>query len=355
MQRVLSKYVWEHELFRQQMEAQIYTALHSSKTHWDLDETGFLKAGKHSVGTQRQYTGTAGKTTNCQVAVFLAFSSAKGYALTDFRLYLPESWLKDKARCRKAGIPEGTVFKTKGKLAVEVLSDALAKGYTADWTTGDCVYGDSRDLRDFLVEKHQAFVLAMHDDRLCQVLTQPESILIKEAHASVENWETFRIPGSQGWLPYEWGQLDVVYQGLACQLVFRRRRQEITAFLAWSEQDFSLIEVARAICRRWDIERCFEEAKQEVGLDEYQVRKWQSIHRHLILSMRAFWLLVQVKLLCGTSVPLARRYLRIPWSSHPPDPTNLYFWARFREWHSLKASLSRWRRRLKTPVLARNT
>lgn len=143
MQRLLSKSKWDHEALRAQVESEIYATLEDTATYWDLDETGFLKAGSHSVGVQRQYTGTAGKCTNCQIAVFLAFSSAKGYGLTDFRFYLPETWAKDRKRCQAEGIPDDVAHQTKGKLGVEMLTKAVEKGYEADWTTGDCVYGDA--------------------------------------------------------------------------------------------------------------------------------------------------------------------------------------------------------------------
>lgn len=347
LQRLLSKSKWDAEALRAQFEAEIYATLADTTTYWDLDETGFLKAGSHSIGVQRQYTGTAGKSANCQIAVFLAFSSSKGYALTDFRFFLPTSWAKDRKRCQAAGIPDDVVHQTKGKLAVDLLSKALAKGYEADWTTGDCVYGDSPDLRRFLVENQRGFVFAMHTDRLCQPISSPEAILIENAPSEVKVWQRCHILGSQGPLAYEWGALEVTYQDLRCTLVFRRRGKEVTAYLAWAPRAFELREVAQAICRRWDVERCFEEAKQEVGLDEFQARKWQSVHRHVILAMQAFWLLVQVKRRCRTSLPLARRYLRIPWQARPLEAAQLLLWTRFREWHTLKTTRSKWRSRLK--------
>jgi SRSO17 transposase len=126
-----------------------------------IDETGFLKQGRHSAGVARQYSGTAGRIENCQIGVFLAYTSRHGHVLMDRELYLPEEWSNDKARCQQAGIPEHRGFATKPALAKQMLSRALAAGVLATWVTGDSVYGDDRRLRMWLEAQPQAYVLAV--------------------------------------------------------------------------------------------------------------------------------------------------------------------------------------------------
>ena len=115
-----------------------------------VDETGFLKKGTHSAGVQRQYSGTAGRIENSQVGVFLSYTSARGYTFVDRQLYVPESWIGNRQRCRAAGIPETVGFQTKPQIGLALLQRALANGITARWVTGDSIYGDYRPLRLWL-------------------------------------------------------------------------------------------------------------------------------------------------------------------------------------------------------------
>ena len=112
-----------------------------------LDETGFLKQGKHSCGVKRQYSGTAGRIENCQIGVFMTYASSKGYAPIDRRLYIPQEWIEDPERLKKAGVPESVVFKTKPQIALEMIREAVNTEFPFTWATGDCVYGDCTDIR----------------------------------------------------------------------------------------------------------------------------------------------------------------------------------------------------------------
>src|SRR5207237_10763911 len=130
-----------------------------------VDETGFLKKGKKSVGVARQYSGTAGRRENCQMGVFLSYASAKGHAFIDRALYLPEEWTQDRVRCREAGVPESVHFATKGELAQQMLERALAAGVKTDWVVADTVYG-YEEMRDWLERRHQKYVLAVPETQL---------------------------------------------------------------------------------------------------------------------------------------------------------------------------------------------
>ena len=129
-----------------------------------VDESGFLKKGEKSVGVKRQYTGTAGKTENCQIGVFVAYASNKGAAFIDRALYLPKEWAKDKGRRAQAGIPEEVEFATKPAMARQMLKRSFDAGVHAGWVTGDTIYGSARRLRMFLEERGQPFVLALKSD-----------------------------------------------------------------------------------------------------------------------------------------------------------------------------------------------
>jgi hypothetical protein len=126
-----------------------------------IDETGFLKKGQHSAGVARQYSGTAGKIENCQIGVFLTYASSLGHTLLDRELYLPKEWTDDRARCRRAGIPDKRAFATKPELARQMLERAFEAGVTLAYVTGDSIYGDDRALRGWLEERKQAYVLAV--------------------------------------------------------------------------------------------------------------------------------------------------------------------------------------------------
>jgi SRSO17 transposase len=185
-----------------------------------VDETGFLKKGEKSVGVARQYTGTAGKKENCQVGVFLCYSSEKGAAFIDRALYLPrEEWADDPARREEAGVPEEVCFATKGELAKEMLRRALEAGVPARWVVADTVYGTARGLRGWLEEQGCSYVLAVpgtqgiyHEGRQRQARTVAK-------HLSGEAWfQASAGRGSKGERLYEWA---------ACRCPIRPRRERV--------------------------------------------------------------------------------------------------------------------------------
>ena len=151
--RLLNGSGWDADGVRDDLRDYVVEQLGNSGVVLVLDETGFVKKGDRSAGVQRQYTGTAGKHENCQVAVFLAYAAPGGVALVDRDLYLPKSWTDDRARCQAAGIPDEVTFKTKPQLGQVMVERALAAGVPFGWVTGDTVYGGDRRLRVWL-ESH---------------------------------------------------------------------------------------------------------------------------------------------------------------------------------------------------------
>jgi SRSO17 transposase len=145
-QYVLSRADWDADAVRDELRT--YGMQHLGDPHGllVLDETGFLKRGRHSAGVARQYRGPVGKVDNCHIGVFLSYASPLGQVLLDRELYLPREWTDDRERCRRAGIPEDRRFATKPQLAQQMLGRAFAAGVPAQWVTGDSVYGHDRRL-----------------------------------------------------------------------------------------------------------------------------------------------------------------------------------------------------------------
>jgi SRSO17 transposase len=267
-----------------------------------VDETGFLKKGCHSAGVQRQYTGTAGKIENCQIGVFLAYASARGQALIDRELYLPRSWIEDRARCELAGVPAEVGFATKPQLAQRMLERALAAGVTARWVTADEVYGRHRPLRGWLEQQSQAYVLVVPASE--SVHWQGERLSAKAVAERLMpgRWERLSAGmGSQGLRWYDWAWVPVeepTPEGWQRALLLRRSLSdpaEVAYYRVFAPLSSELSEWVAAAGQRWAVETSFEEAKGEVGLDHYEVRSFSGWYRHITLAMAAQAFLAALK------------------------------------------------------------
>lgn len=293
LQQFLSKAVWRSADVRDVLQEYVAEKLGAEDAVLDVDETGFLKKGEHSAGVQRQYSGTAGRIENCQIGVFIAYAG-RGHALVDGRLYLPKSWIEDEARRREAHVPEETAFRTKPEIALEMILHARHR-LPFSFVTGDCVYGDDRRLRLRLEEEGLAHVLGVsgkeyvdtsfgHRERVSRVLDEAR-------RAPEEIWH--RLPsgqGSKGPRLYDWALRPLVSPrpGWRRSLLVRRSLEgELSAFACAAPEETSLERLVAVQGRRWEIESCFEEAKQQVGLDESEVRRFDAWHRHIALSMLA--------------------------------------------------------------------
>jgi SRSO17 transposase len=272
-----------------------------------VDETGFLKKGEKSVGVARQYTGTAGKRENCQVGVFLCYASEEGgAAFIDRALYLPREWTDDSQRLSEAGVPEGVGFATKGELAKAMLNRAFEAGVPARWIVADTVYGMTRGLRGWLEKRERSYVVAVisskgvyHKGRQRQVGKVAQSL-------PEESWMRASAgKGSKGERLYDWACVRLAESGMyrkgvrAGRWLLMRRSisepEEIAYYLCYGPAQTSVQELIRIAGRRWVIEDCFEAAKGEVGLDEYEVRKWDGWHRHITLCLLAHAYLAVVR------------------------------------------------------------
>jgi SRSO17 transposase len=303
-QRILGSSRWEADGVRDDLRDYVVEHLGDERSGvLIVDETGFLKKGEKSVGVARQYTGTAGKRENCQVGVFLCYASGLGAAFIDRALYLPSEWGEDSARREEAGVPEEVRFATKGKQAKEMLKRAFEAGVPARWVLADTVYGTARGLRGWLEEQGCSYVLAVpgtqgvyHEGRQRRVRTVAKRLAAEEA------W--FRASagrGSKGERLYEWAGVplpDPEESEMSRWLLMRRGIEdpaEYAYYLVYGPKETTVEELIRVAGKRWIIEDCFEAAKGEVGLDEYEVRKWDGWHRHTTLSLLAHAYLAVVR------------------------------------------------------------
>jgi SRSO17 transposase len=296
MQRLLNAAVWDAGRARDALVRYVSARLGDPGGVLIADETGFEKTGKHSAGVQRQYTGTAGKVTNCQVGVFLAYAvPAKGTrVLVDRELYIPRSWTDDEGRCTLAGIPEGTKFATKPQLARKMVERAIGAGLPFSWFTADEAYGDNGPLRDWLEQQKVAYVVAVACDH--RVPAGAGRTIRADALAAKvpgRGWQRMSCgPGSKGERLYDWALAPA---GDGRHLLIRRSvaTRELAYYRCWSPRAAAMAELVRVAGARWAVEESFQAAKNEVALDHYQVRKHTAWCRHVTLAMCALaWLAV---------------------------------------------------------------
>ena len=304
IQHMLDRAVWDADKVRDELRR--YAAAHLLAPGEGgvlvVDETGFLKKGEKSAGVQRQYSGTAGRIENCQIGVFLALVGSRGRALVDRELYLPKDWCDDAARCRAAKIPAGTAFATKPALAQKMLARALESGLAPAWVLADEVYGNDSKFRMFLEERGQPFVLAVSSQQRLWVEFRPKRVDVIAKELPAENWTRLSAgDGLKGPGEYDWAAAvsgAPAEGGRRRWALFRRsvaKPEELAYYLCLAPEEATMRDLVKAAGQRWSIECCFEAAKQETGLDEYEVRSWHGWHRHITLSMLALAFLSVVR------------------------------------------------------------
>jgi SRSO17 transposase len=305
MQRLLSSADWDPDLVRDDLRAYVVEHLGDSAAVLVVDETGFLKKGTTSVGVQRQYSGTAGKVDNCQLGVFLAYAGPKGRAFIDRELYLPRVWTNDPARCRAARVPEQVEFRTKPQLARMLLERALDAEVPASWVTADEVYGGDPALRGWLEDRDVSYVLAVKGTEPLGMATPGWTTAAQlAASLAAEQWVVCSAGhGAKGRRLYDWARVELAAPAapeMARWLLVRRRRDGELAFYAcWGPANTSLVGLVRVAGIRWAIEDGFQQAKTEVGLDHYEVRRWPGWYRHITLALLAHAFLVVTRTQAG--------------------------------------------------------
>ena len=296
VQRLLATYRWDADAVRDDLREYVVEHLGDPEAVLVVDETGFLKQGQKSAGVQRQYSGTAGKVENCQIGVFLAYGSKGGRTFLDRELYLPQVWAEDGERRWEAGVPAEAVFRTKGQLAQVMIARAVAVGVPFGWVAGDTVYGNDRRLRRWLEEQDLPYVLAVKNNEPLWVDTEhgAAQITARQLAQEIPADQWLRLSageGSKGPRLYDWGRVSIRPGSEPDQshwLLARRSiadPDDLAYYACFSPTGTTVAELVRVAGHRWIIEDAFKEAKQEVGLDEYEVRRWVGWYRHITLAL----------------------------------------------------------------------
>jgi SRSO17 transposase len=283
-----------------------------------IDDTGFPKKGKHSVGVQRQYSGTLGRIDNCQVAVSLHLAGEHGSGMVGFRLFLPESWVDDRARRKRAGVPSEIRAATKGTLALEQLDAALAAGVRRHVVLADAGYGDSGEFRDALEQRGLRYVVAVNGEPTVwppgsrpRIAKKPRGssgrpptrhrdaahppLALKQLAPTLRFSRVSWREGSKGWQSGRFaavrirtahrhmnGKAPGAEQWLLCQ----QTGDDKTPYKYWlsnlpaTATNATLVRFAKL---RWRVERDYQELKQELGLDHFEGRTWRGFHHHATL------------------------------------------------------------------------
>jgi SRSO17 transposase len=299
MQRLLRWADWDIDGVRDDVRDYVVERLGRPGGVLVLDDTGFVKKGVRSAGVQRQYSGTAGRVENCQIGTFLAYASDRGHALIDRELYLPESWTSDRDRCRGAGIPDEVEFTTKPRQGMVMLARAFDAGVPFGWVTADEAYGQVAYLRVWLEQQDAAHVVATKcNDTLITTDAGARRAQDMIAELPARAWRRLSVgAGAHGPRIYDWARVPIRIAwrpGRGHWLLARRRiaaPHEIAYYVCYGPRRSTLVDLAWIAGSRWRIEECFQQAKNEAGLDQYQVRSFRAWYAHITLSMLALaWL-----------------------------------------------------------------
>ena len=302
LQRFLTESGWDDQAITQQLQQYLAPRLNDPEGILIADESGLPKQGQKSVGVARQYCGTLGKVANCQMGVFLAYVSKQGRALVDKALYLPQAWIDNPVRCEEAGVPtQAQEYRTKPELAWQLIERAQAWGHLqAHWVAADDAYGQSPQFRDRLAAAGLWYVLDVPSNTLTWTHTPPLGWQRFEFEAraqtlSASDWQAITVgEGAQGERTYLFA-CEPVYDNrdqkpvVSVVALYRKNLDgsEPRYYFAHAPQDTPLDKLARVAAARWSIETEFETDKDDVGLDEYEVRGWVGWHHHITLCLLA--------------------------------------------------------------------
>jgi SRSO17 transposase len=359
MQHLLARASWDADAVRDDLREYVVEHLADPEAVLVVDETGDVKKGATTVGVQRQYTGTAGRIENSQVAVYLVYAGAGGHAFIDRALYLPRSWMCDPARLAEAGVPAEVEFATKPALARVMIARALDAGTPAAWVAGDEVYGNDPGLHADLHERRIGYVLAVAKDHHVVTGIGKRRAVDLAVRLPTSAWQRHSCgPGAKGHRYYDWALVEITVDapGCHCLLIRRSRRTgELAFYRAYAPEAVPLSTLVRVAGRRWAVEESFQTGKELTALDEHQVRGWTSWHRWTILAMLAHAFLSITAAAERTRspsptglIPLTRneiRHLFISLLIRPiRDAGHLLRWSRWRRRHQATAQASHYRR-----------
>ena len=319
-QAVLGRGRWDADGLRDIVREYVVENLAADEAVLVIDETGFLKQGKASCGVARQYTGSAGKITNCQIGVFAAYVSARGHAFIDRALYLPKSWTGDSARLAAAHVPDAVSFATKPALAVQMIQRALAAEVPFSWVAADAVYGVG-DIELALRRACKGYVLGVKSDHhFGSWAGKPLIAGTAEEIArdlKPDTWQRLSAgEGTKGARLHDWAyceladldadEYDETQSGLWTRGLLIRRNigdGDLAFFTTWCPAGTAIQTLVAVEGQRWAIEDSFETAKNELGLDHNETRSWHGWHRHVSLVMLAFAMMATVRYHANNATP----------------------------------------------------
>ncbi|WP_441248233.1 IS701 family transposase [Kitasatospora sp. McL0602] len=303
IQRLLNRIDWDPDAVLDDVREYVVEHLADPGGVLIVDDTGFLKKGVRSAGVQRQYSGTAGRTENCQVGVFLAYSSGRGRTLIDRALYLPKSWTDDRERCRTAGIDDGVEFATEVQLARAMVRRAIDDRIPFRWVTADAGYGYSKGWR-YELEQADVFHVVATTRHDTVVTRQAMDHRLHDLVADLprQKWKRRSCgEGAHGLRIYDWARVEVRpwHRPDRRHWVLARRSAadptKVAYYIAYAPADATLNELIAVAGARWAVEECFQSAKGQCGLDDYQVRRHSGWYRHITLAMAAHAYLTLVR------------------------------------------------------------
>jgi SRSO17 transposase len=319
-QALLGRGRWDADALRDIVRDYIIEHLGEPDAVLVIDETGFLKQGKASCGVGRQYTGSAGKITNCQIGVFASYVSAKGHAFIDRALYLPKAWTSDPAQLKAAHVPEAVAFATKPKLAVGMIARAISADVPFSWVAADSVYGVS-ELEMALRRAGKGYVLGVNANHWFgswhpEILVAGEAKDIAKA-LPAKSWKRLSAGhGTKGERLYDWAycpladldaaEYDASASGLWTRgLLIRRGLADgkLAYFTTWCPKGTPIETLVRVEGTRWRVEEGFEITKNELGLDHNESRSWHGWHRHVSLVMLAYAVMTTVRYQANAMTP----------------------------------------------------
>jgi SRSO17 transposase len=294
LQHLLARAVWDADGVRDDLRDYVTGQLGDAGAVLVVDETGDLKKGDRTVAVRRQYTGTAGRIENAQVAVYLTYATRAGHALIDRALYLPRNWADDQERRAAAGVPADVEFATRPALACQMISRALDGGAAAAWVAGDEVYGADPGLRRELESRGTGYVLAVACSHHVVTAAGPQRADAIVRSLPRRAWQRLSAgQGSKGPRFYDWAWITIDAGAAPAgqrSLLIRRNNTtgELAYFRCYAAAPVSLATLVRVAGRRWSVEESFQAGKGLAGLDQHQVRRWNSWHRWTTLAMLAY-------------------------------------------------------------------
>lgn len=359
MQHLLRKAVWDADAVRDEVRDLAVEYLGDRQAVLVLDETGDLKKGTHTVGVQRQYTGTAGRIENAQVAVFATYATDRGHTLIDRELYLPRCWAEDPDRRQAAGVPDEVVFATKPQLATRMISRAVRGGVPVGWVAADEVYGGNTALRVELENQRLGYVLAISCDHRVRTHAGIGRVDTLIANLPKRAWQRVSAgQGAHGHRYYDWALLELAEPDTAGQrwLLARRNRRtgELAYYRCHNPQPVPLSTLVTVAGRRWTVEESFQTAKGQTGLDQHQVRRWRSWYRWttLVLLAHAFLAITTATArarptpagLIPLTLPEIARLLDAVIHASPEQFAHILTWSTWRRRHQHRARQAHYQR-----------